>query len=334
MLNRQDPGVCRLALRYGYWGMLAILLTSCSDRESTPSLTAMPDVASISSTADQAPENPMPDPASTPVPLIAPGTVVAEQAGEGWTHLIVKSQPEVGLGDVDKLAESLKALSNLFFSAMMARVQPEKTGDRVRTSYRLDEVAIGLGTRIGARDTIITPETQKGLGADLGFLAQTALKRGYERLQTVRVVARSSTMALIDGPATMLRDQKHRPVVLRYAVLVDPQDGRLETVLWSIGQNDKGEYEGMFGAGEWLPPNMVEKRILHVDSSEFCLGLVTEKALAMVRLYQGRKQVAFPEDVKRIAERARLTQESAADLEKKLRALIRPALAQGTAFRP
>jgi very-short-patch-repair endonuclease len=54
----------------------------------------------------------------------------------------------------------------------------------------------------------------------------------------------------------------------------------------------------------------------------------------MVRLYQGRKQVAFPEDVKRIAERARLTQESAADLEKKLWALIRPALAQGTAFRP
>ena len=62
-----------------------------------------------------------------------------------------------------------------------------------------------------------------------------------------------------------------------------------------------------------MPPDKVEPRILHVDANEFCLGLITEKALAMVRLYRGQKQLAFPEDVKPLAGRARLGPESAAE---------------------
>src|SRR4051794_3662215 len=106
------------------WGALSIFLTSCSNRDSIPTLTETPDVASKVSIVDPAPDNRMPDPAAPLITLIPPGTVITEQAAEGWTHLIVKSLPEVGLGDVDQLSDKVRALSCRFFTTMMARVAP------------------------------------------------------------------------------------------------------------------------------------------------------------------------------------------------------------------
>jgi hypothetical protein len=272
---------------------------------------------------DPAPENGQPDLRAARLAFIPAGTVISNKAPAGWTHLIDKSLPRMHYGDVDQVPKPVQALSGMFFTAMLARVRPPD--GRENAVYRLDEVAIAMGTRIGAADVIITPETQKRLGAHLGLLPRVALERGYERLKTVRVAARTNTMAVIDGPAMILRDGRHRPVVLRYAVLVHPRTGELETLMWAIIQDDRGAYLGMISPCEWLPPNQIEERLLHVDAREFVLGLITENAMAIVNICKGRMELAFPPDVKRIAEAARLTDFSARQLEARLWELLAAA---------
>ncbi len=274
---------------------------------------------------DSAPPNRQPDSNAPSIAFIPPGTVISNKAPAGWTHLIDKSLPRMHYGDVDQVPKPVQALSGMFFTSMLARVRPPDGPES--PGYRLDEVAIAMGTRIGAADTIITPETQKRLGARLGLLPRIALERGYERLKTVKVAARTPTMAVIDGPAMMLRGGKHRPVVLRYTVLVHPRTGDLETLLWVISQDDQGAYEGMISVCEWLLPNQIEERLLHVDASEFVLGLITENAMAIVHLCKGRMQIPFPPDVKRIATDPRLSPTSARELEKRLWELMQKATA-------
>jgi hypothetical protein len=279
-------------------------------------------VAALGATAGRGTAG-VPDVRPRRIALIQPGTVIGAQAPEGWTHLLIKSQPRAAEGDVDQLSADVRELSGLFFTALLARVEARDV--RGQRRYFLATVASGLGTRIGDRDTIISPDTQEKLGANLGFLGRIALRKGYDRLQGVHVVARSESLALIDAPVMMLREGRHRPVVLRYAVVVDPPSGRLETLLWAISQDGRGMYRDILGVAEWLPPNKIEERILHVDANEFSLGLPTENALAMVRLYRGQKQLSFPEALKANAAKGRLTPAAAADLEAGLWGLMRSA---------
>jgi hypothetical protein len=274
---------------------------------------------------DTAPGNRQPNSRAPRLALIPAGTVICDKAPQDWTHLIDKSQPKMHYGDVDQVPKPVRALSGMFFTAILARVCPPNGLENA--GYRLGEVAIAMGTRIGAADTIITPDTHKKLGANLGLLPRIALERGYERLGTVTVAARTSTLAIIDGPALMLREGKHRPIIVRRAILVDPRTGELESLLWAIGQDDRGASEGMIGACDWLPPNQVEDRLLHVDATEFAFGMITENAVAIVHLFTGRMQIPFPPDVKRIAEELRPSHDSALEFEKQIWELLRSAAA-------
>ncbi len=323
MTAGQHP--CSRLIRSLWATAVALVLTSATIRESAGCQIEERRVPTQSSRDDSDPADRIPDPQSARIALIPAGTVISNHAPAGWTHLIDKSHPKMHYGDVDQVPKPIRALSGMFFTAMLARVSPPD--GRANAGYRLDEVAIAMGTKIGAADTIITPETQKKLGANLGLLPRIALDRGYERFKTVTVAARTSTMAVVDGPAMMVRGGKHRPVVLRYIILVHPQTGDLETLLWAISQDDEGAYEGMISACEWLAPNQVEERLLHVDATEFAFGLITENAMAILHLCKGRMEIGFPPDVKRVAGAARLSQASAQALEKRLWELLQSAVA-------
>jgi hypothetical protein len=252
---------------------------------------------------------------------IPPGLVIDKSAPKGWSHLIVKSGAVAGAGDVAKMSATTRELSGLFFSAIVANVTSEKTSAGLR--YRLDKVAVGLGTRIAGVDKIISLETQRDLGANLGFLQRTALRKATDRIQNVQMVARSDSLAVVDAPVYMLLRNKHLPATLRYVVLVDPKTGQLNTLIWAIERSEAGDSRGVVGHMEWLPPNKVEERVLHVDASEFSLGLVTERAMAMTRLFKGKTQIDFPKDFVELAGQTRFSEASAARLETKLRELLR-----------
>jgi hypothetical protein len=251
-----------------------------------------------------------------PLDLIPAGTVIGAGPPRGWSHLILKSHPRPAAGDFRQLSEESTRLASLLFTAVVADVKEDKG------RHHLERVAVGMGTRIGDEDVIVTPDTQKGLGADLGFVARIVLSTAQERLQDVKLVARAPAFALIDAPGLMLRQDRHRPVVLRYAVLVEESTGRLDTLLWLLDR-DGGQYSGPAGPMEWLPPSKIEDCVLHVDRREFTLGNPTEKAFAVNRLPRGQKQIAFPEPVRGIAVRPRLSAATAADLEAALRAALK-----------
>jgi hypothetical protein len=250
-----------------------------------------------------------------PLDLIPAGTVIGNEAPEGWTHLLLKSRPRAGAGDVGRLSADQVDLASFLITALVADVR--RDGRR----YRLSRVAVGMGTRVGDRDVIITPATQKGLGADLGFVARIVLSRAQEKLAGVVRVAGSPRMAVFDAPNLMLRGGGHRPVVLRYAVLVEEATGRLDTLVWLLD----AEGSGPSLPAEWLAPSQVEDCVLHVDAREFTLGLPNEQSFALCRLPRGRRQLEFAPSLRTLAGRPRLSQAAAEELEVELRAALKGA---------
>jgi hypothetical protein len=253
--------------------------------------------------------------------LIPPGTVIDKGPPKDWSHLIIKSHPRAGAGDFRRLSPSAAQLSSLLYTAIVANVRVEKAGNSAR--HRLAGLAVGLGTRVNGKDVVLSPEKQQALGANLSFLGRVVLSKAQDKLQEVQLIARSDTMALVDAPGLLQRDGRHRPVVLRYAVLVDAATGGLETLLWVIERDERGGYKGTTGPAEWLPPNKLEDCVLHVDANEFSLGVPSENAFAMNRIPQGQKQVPLPDDVKAIAGRSRLSDDLAYRLETRLRELMK-----------
>jgi len=255
--------------------------------------------------------------------LIPPGTVLGKEAPKGWSNLIIKSYSRPGAGDMKQLSPTADRLSRFLFTAILADVKADKSGDGQR--YRLAKLAVGLGMQIGGKDTIITPDTQRRLGAGLGFLARIVLSTAQEKLAEIAVVVRSRTLMVFDSPGLMASDGKHKPVVLRYAVLVDERTGRLNTLVWVLDRTERGDYGGPAGAIQWLPPNLTGDCVLHVDATEFSLGQPTEKAFAMTSAPKGEKEIAVGDELKSFVVRRQFSPAIAAELESKLRGALQRA---------
>ncbi|HTU92511.1 MAG TPA: hypothetical protein VMF69_20690 [Gemmataceae bacterium] len=257
---------------------------------------------------------------------IPPGTVIGEEAPKGWSHLIIKSYSRPGSGDVKQLSPTADRLTRLLFTAIVADVRSGaevgKEGDSSKR-YKLAKVAVGLGTRIDNRDTVITPDTQNQLGADLGLLARVVLRKSQEKLDENMVVARSAAFAVFDSQSFLAEDGKHKPIVLRYAILVDERTGRLNALVWLVGREADGKYGEALGAIQWLPDNLTGDCVLHIDGNEFSLGRPTEKAFAITTPPKGRKEIQIGDDLKPLAARPRFTSATAAELESKLREAIK-----------
>jgi hypothetical protein len=257
------------------------------------------------------------------IELLPPGTIIGQGPPKGWSFLVIKTHPRPGTGDMAKVNDSTYHLASFLFTGFVANARAEQVGGRVQ--YRLDKVATGLGTRINRQDIIISPETQRRLGANLGLLARVVLDKTYALQQDNLVVVSFNTMAIVDTHAVMLRGTGHRPVILRYSLLLDAGTGKLETLVWMIDRDNQGKYTGVGGTIEWLPPNKVQDVILHVDGKEFTLGVPTENAFGISELPRGQKQLAMPDDLKPIAGQKRLGVEAARHLERRLREmLLRP----------
>jgi hypothetical protein len=251
---------------------------------------------------------------------IRPGTIVGQQAPAGWTHLVAKSWPRLP-DDQKRLVNEMTArLAVMFFTAITADVAAEDV-QGVR-QFRLARLGFGTGTRVRGQDMIVTPATETQLGADLGFFGRRVLAEVAQRQQEMRLVAHSPTAALIDTVLFMPRGPVHRKVILRYAFLVDPQTGRLDTLVWRIDLDARGAYEGAVGAIEWLPPGLMVDAVMQVDAREFHLGVPSERAFAVVNLPSGQQRLDFPADLKAIAGLPRLTAEQARLLDAGLREQI------------
>ena len=182
-------------------------------------------------------------------------------------------------------------------------------------------MAVGLGTRVGDRDLIVTSGKQAQLGARLDLLQQAILVVSEHELDRIQQVACSETMTLVDLPTVMLRRGQHARAVLRYAVLVDPRDGRLASIVWRIDVGADGSYELADGPAVRTPPNLHQTCLLHVDGKELILGIPTPMAFATPAMPSGQP-VELPRALREIAGRKLLTAEMVRRIEAGLRRAI------------
>jgi len=273
--------------------------------------------------ASTLPEGPV-DVTPRPLALIPPGTVIGEGPPEGFSHLVIRSHTRVADDSLDKVSDTFAHLTALLFTAIVADVRgpADSPGGG---PCRLERVATGVGVEIDGRFVIVTGATQEELGADLGFMERTALSSGEEQIAAARCAARTPTMALLDFQGIRVIDEKHRDVITRYAVLVHPESGRLDSVVWQFRvpeEEGEPEPEAPLDPMVWLKPRAVDDCPLHIDRDEFVLGVPVKKGFAMQRCPGGERTLPFPEGLESPAARRRPTPEVVRTLEAGLRELL------------
>ena len=251
-----------------------------------------------------------------PVALLPPETVVGDTPPEGWTHVILKSEPRVHSGAVEKLFDWEKKYVSFLFMTTVARVKDQ--GTRFRAHYMLEEVALGLGTTVKGKDIILSPESQAQSGADLALPFRLILKGAYLKQQEARYVIHGTTFVLFDTPVLMQRPDGHHEILFRYALLVDPNSGRLDTLVWGIDR--KNVVDPVVGPIEWLAPGTIDPAPVHVEAREFVLGRPGPNAFAAERLPHGQRQLPISINLGPLLSQERYTPKEAQELH---RALLR-----------
>jgi hypothetical protein len=137
---------------------------------------------------------------------------------------------------------------------------------------------------IGDQDKIVSSKDMQG--GKPGMWGSTILA-GNEKCinEDVRQVARTSTMLIFDARSPMRRANVHVSMVMRHALLVDPDTGKLSTLVWLMTK----DYEPTEDSLQLLPEGMREQRWLSFDLKKFtAFGQIpTAEAIALRQLPQG-----------------------------------------------
>ncbi len=256
------------------------------------------------------------------VQWIKPGTQIGEGPPQGWSHLVLLARPRIGVGDVDAIPKSAIHFGSMFSFTVLANVRAEGKGDTEEKRYFLEHVAIGMATNVQGRSLIVTSD--QTFGADVGFIGRAVMRENERILSSdMRQVARTRTMHVFDANAIMLRDGRHRQMVIRHVILVAPQTGQLTAFVWLLGRDSTDQYTLADNAIQMLPPEMHEDRVLSVDSRKFTFGIPAADAFALARLPQGTP-VKYSKSLVNLAALRRFTPEMALQLEQELQTRYAP----------
>ena len=239
-----------------------------------------------------------------PVPRIPAGTTFTDRAPQGWSSLIMFVNGKLSSGDVDAASATVKKYAAMFNLVMMGNAGRQSNGQ-----YYLDKVAIGFSTRNQQGQNVVVTANGGG-AAGIGFIGKSVLAGNEEALGDIRQTARNATSVVIDAPAMMLVGNEHKERIIRYLIWVAPRTGRIGTTCWVL---DKTRPPAGYRVGEdtfqFLPPNMIENRVLNVKRDYFTLGIPSPKAFAMVRIPQGTAYKFTPQMLQQAGARA-FTKES------------------------
>jgi hypothetical protein len=185
--------------------------------------------------------------------LIAPGTKVNERPPAGWSDLVIKSVPKLESGDLDTLPSFAGTTATLFRTVILADVRRNASP---RGGYRLARVGLGLCVNAAGDDTIVTRENASSSAVSLGLVERKVLELAVGELQKARLIARAERFAVLASPSSLLLDGRHEPIVLLYALSVEPKRGTLSVVVWAFTSDPKRK--------AWLePPSLLAPRLVY-----------------------------------------------------------------------
>jgi hypothetical protein len=160
-------------------------------------------------------------------------TRVGDTAPEGWSHLVLKSIPRLASGDWRDLPQVANKTATMFRSVMLADVEPVG----LEKEFILSRV--GLAICVPAPDgkgddVVVSSDRLDALGMKLSTVEKMVLEAAESELVEARIIAFTSTFALLRAPVTLVVGGKHQKVDLYYAFCVDPSTGRLRVGVWSM----------------------------------------------------------------------------------------------------
>jgi hypothetical protein len=226
--------------------------------------------------------------AQTPVVQITPGTTIdlsadAAKQQERWNLVVLLATPQISSGDTDKLSDMIRNSVSTLTLTILGTVRKTEAA-----AYELTEIGIGYSIAINGKLTVINSESAFALGAKLGFIANRMLKENEGRLPEVVQVVQASNMLMFDAPGLIYRDGKHQPLITRHLCWIDAATGKAATLVWLLEKTSDGT--SRFVESEPLrlvPTGTVEERGIHVDGSQFFLGIPNEQAFALEELPPG-----------------------------------------------
>lgn len=251
------------------------------------------------------------------VTLVRPGTRVGDTVPRGWSHLVLKSNPNVTKGDVKDVSNSDKKMSSMVRTVSLANVFKRRIGSK--DVFQLREVALGLCLNIKGVDTVASPDTQSKLGGGLGFIQRTVFSTIYKEQKRVHYVARSDYSVIYDAPMIIRVAGKNSEHVCRYAIMVDPASGKLTSTVWLIETDSRKNYKRVLGKVNVMPQSNNYKCDLYVDSNQYTFGIPSKLAYACVSIAPGEKSIDIPDSVSTIAAKANISSNEAAKLVAALR---------------
>lgn len=245
--------------------------------------------------------------------LLAPGTVVGDGPPPGWSHLVIKSLPRVHPNHVKSVDGLTARMTAWLFTAFVADVTPDPP-------HRLRAVALGLGTEVNGRHTVLDVPTANKHGVELNWITKEILTKAHEAQALARIVVHGPTMGLVDTAVWYRCGESNRLIRLRYALLVDEGTGRLDVLMWALAPpacRDPNE-------AAWLGPHQLDPAELVPDKKQFSLvGIPSEAAFGIVKLPAHRARVALPDELLPLATRTTFTSDEARELEVAVRKLPR-----------
>ncbi len=223
-----------------------------------------------------------------PLHRIPPGTPVFAEQNRGYSDLLLFVKGRLAAGDVGSVSETMRYYTDLFNLVFLADVKRGADG-----RHRLADVAVGFATKIRGQDVAVTADSAERLGASLSIVGSTVLAGNEAALQEITLTAQNGGCAVIDAPTVVLFMNRHQKMVVRYFVWVSGADGRVGMAAWLLRiAGERREF--VEKTLQYLPPGMVEDRVMHVDASRFLLGMPTADAFAVVAIPQGRPFAVTP----------------------------------------
>lgn len=224
---------------------------------------------------------------------IAPGTVVFDPSSRGLSDVILFIKGKLEAGDTDVVNDTTRFYGDLFNLVYMANVKKADNG------FKLDTVAVGFSSKIEGRDIVVNSETARDLGLNLNIIGRSVLSGNERALQDIAVMAKNDQCVVMDAPAIVRFNGRNERMVVRFFIWTSGADGQLGTTVWLLAKNEKG-YMLAEDSFNFLPPQMVEERVLHVDGSQFTLGIPSATAFAMTAIPEGRS-FKFTDRMRRVA---------------------------------
>lgn len=220
---------------------------------------------------------------------LVPGAAVGQGPPAGWTHQVIRSVPRLASGALESLPEAAAEMATRFRTVIAAEVA------RSGPTFRLARVGIGNAIPLGGRDVVVTPHGPDEALASLGAVERLVLRAAEGKLNEARLIARTPTFALLRSPATRLVAGRHRASAFCYAFLVDPETGRLATLVWAMPDGVGGGPPEVIE----LPPDAALDAALDVVVDRHVGPIPITWSFAMRSLPEGRR-IAVPDRAARL----------------------------------